>query len=63
MGDTSATGGSEQVRGEKLTRRSAPFLGRERAAVSVDVYPKRWRPCKTLGCERRWFAGERETLV
>ena len=49
MGDTSATGGSEEVRGEKLTRRSAPFLGRERAAVSVDVYPKRWRPCKTLG--------------
>ena len=48
MGDTSATGGSEEVRGEKLTRRSAPFLGREQAAVSVDVYPKRWRPCKTL---------------
>ena len=39
-----ATPGLRDLRGAKLAGSSQPFLGRERAAVSVDVDPERRSP-------------------
>ena len=46
MGDTSM----EEVRGASFAGSSPPFLGRERAAVGVDVDPERCSPCDHETC-------------
>ena len=43
-GGSGGTRDSEEVRAAKLAGSSPPFLGRERAAVSVDVDPERRSP-------------------
>ena len=55
MGDTR---GSEEVRGEKLTPLSPPFLGRERAAVSVDMYSEHFRATRTSRKNKETNRGE-----
>ncbi|MGB1596325.1 MAG: hypothetical protein ACPIOQ_26425, partial [Promethearchaeia archaeon] len=44
--EAGGTRGREEVRGAKLAGRWPPFLGRERAAVSVDVDPARRSPAE-----------------
>ena len=58
-----STKGSKNVRGVQLAGTSPPFLGRERAAVGVDVDPERRSPRNHQACLALESVEESSTAV